>query len=143
MKKRKIGALFIIFFVVFLLTGCNNEEAIYQEAYIKGHEAGYNMAYAENIKEITNLQAQVEQLINNTVRDECFYFAEAYIMSQDLMEDGSYCVCWNVNYSEAQVFLTYTDKPLEEDVPYLLTMFNMGTKDVLDDEVAVIWAAVG
>lgn len=143
MKKRKTGVFFVILFVVFALVGCNNEEAIYQEAYIKGHEAGYNVACNEKSKEINDLQAQIEQLINCTIYDDCFYFAEAFIMSQEKMPDDSYCVCWNVNYSNVQVFLTYIDKPLEEDVPYLLTMFNMGTKDVLDDEVAVIWAAVG
>lgn len=142
MKKRKLSTFFIILFVAFVLAGCSNEETIYQDAYAEGYEAGYNVSYEENIKEINSLQAQVDQLINSTVHDDYFYFAEAYIMSQDIMEDGSYCVCWNANYSEVQVFLTYTDEPLEEEAPYLLTMLNMGTEDTLDDEVAVVWTTV-
>lgn len=138
MKKRKFGVFFIILFVMFIITGCCNEKTIYQDAYAEG----YNVAYDESVKEINNLQAQIDQLINSTVHDDYFYFAEAYIMSQDLMEEGTYCVCWSVNYSEVQVFLTYTAEPLKEDAPYLLTMLNMGTEDTLDDEVAVIWTTV-
>lgn len=112
-----------------------------------GYETGYNAGYfdAKEIyeAEIEKLSKQYEELaLKNLTSNPDYYYAEAYIMSQDKGPDGMIIVAWCVNYSEVQCFLTYEPNYLDEDYPYLLTMYSNGTEDILDDEVAVIWRSI-
>lgn len=110
----------------------------------KGYEEGYLNAKNEYEPELEKLIQQYEELVlKDSVSNPEFYYGEAYILSQEEMPDGMICVTWCVNYSEVQCFITYEIDYLDEDYPYLLTMYSNGTKDTLDDEVVVIWKAIG
>lgn len=108
-----------------------------------GHEVGYDQAENFYWVEFEKLTKQYEELaLNDSTTNPEFYYGEAYIISQDEMPDGMISVSWCVNYSEAQCFITYEPDYLNEEYPYLLTMYSNGTKDTLDDEVVVIWQAI-
>ena len=112
-----------------------------------GYETGYNAGYfdAKEIyePELEKLSKQYEELtLKNLTSNPDYYYAEAYIISQDEGPDDMIVVAWCVNYSEAQCFLTYEPDYLDEDYPYLLTMYSNGTEDILDDEIVVIWQAI-
>lgn len=110
----------------------------------KGYEEGYLNAKNEYEPELEKLIRQYEELVlKDSVSNPEFYYGEAYILNQEEMPDGMICVTWCVNYSEVQCFITYEIDYLDEDYPYLLTMYSNGTKDTLDDEVVVIWKAIG
>ena len=110
---------------------------------VAGHEVGYNKAENFYWVEFEKLTKQYEELaLKDSTTNPEFYYGEAYIVSQDKMPDGMVSVSWCVNYSETQCFITYELDYLNEDYPYLLTMYSNGTKDVLDDEVVVIWQAI-
>ena len=119
----------------------------YDEGKKIGYETGYNAGYfdAKEIyePELEKLSKQYEELtLKNLASNPDYYYAEAYIISQDEGPDDMIVVAWCVNYSEAQCFLTYEPDYLDEDYPYLLTMYSNGTEDILDDEVAVIWRSI-
>ena len=84
----------------------------------------------------------VKKALKNLASNPDYYYTEAYIIGQDEGPDGMIVVAWCVNYSEAQCFLTYEPDYLDEDYPYLLTMYSNGTEDILDDEIVVIWQAI-
>lgn len=108
-----------------------------------GYEQGYLEAESTYEPELEKLTKQYEALVlKDTASNPEFYYGEAYIISQDEMPDGTINVCWCVNYSETQCFITYEPDYLDEEYPYLLTMYSNGTKDTLDDEVVVIWQAI-
>ena len=112
-----------------------------------GYDTGYSAGYFDTKEiyesEIEKLSKQYEGLaLKNITSNPDYYCAEAYIISQDEGLDDMIVVAWCVNYSEAQCFLTYEPDYLDEDYPYLLTMYNNGTEDILDDEVAVIWRSI-
>lgn len=47
-----------------------------------------------------------------------------------------------VDQDKTQIYAVYTgDNEWPNDVPYLLHMDNMGTEDVTDDEVLMVWRA--
>lgn len=112
-----------------------------------GKQAGYEQGYLEAQNtyepELEKLTKQYEALVlRDTTSNPEFYYGEAYIISQDEMPDGMISVSWCVNYSEVECFITYEPDYLNEEYPYLLTMYSNGTKDTLDDEVVVIWQAI-
>ena len=108
-----------------------------------GKWVGYNEAQSVYEPEIAKLSKQYEELaLKDLTSNPEFYYGEAYIINQEKMPDGMIIVCWCVNYSESQCFITYEPDYLDEDYPYLLTMYSNGTKDTLDDEVAVIWQGI-
>ena len=112
-----------------------------------GHEVGYSVGYFDAKEmyehEFENLSNQYEELaLKNLSSNPDYYYIEAYIIGQDEGPDGMIVVAWCVNYSEVQCFLTYEADYLDEDYPYLLTMYSNGTEDILDDEVAVIWRSI-
>lgn len=112
-----------------------------------GKQAGYEQGYLEAQNtyepELEKLTKQYEALaLKDITSNPEFYYGEAYIVSQDEMSDGMISVSWCVNYSEVQCFITYEPEYLDEEYPYLLTMYSNGTKDTLDDEVVVIWQAI-
>lgn len=135
--KKIIMALVAIVFIISSLTICINY----------GKEAGYQDGYFEAEShckpELEKLTKQYEELaLKDLTSNPEFYYGEAYIISQDEMPDGMISVSWCVNYSEVQCFITYEPDYLNEECLYLLTMYSNGTKDTLDDEVAVIWQAI-
>ena len=108
-----------------------------------GYHEGYSEAQCVYEPELEKLTKQYEKLaLKDSTSNPEFYYGEAYIISQDEMPDGMISVSWCVNYSGVQCFITYEPDYLDEDYPYLLTMYSNGTKDMLDDEVAVIWQAI-
>lgn len=115
----------------------------YEEGFNNGFDAAYDEAENSYIEEIEKLTQQYEDLLTkNLTSNPEFYYAEAYIISQEDAEDETVCVTWEVGYSEVQAFVTYENGYLEEDVPYLLTMYSNGTDDILDDEIVIIWGVI-
>lgn len=117
--------------------------------FIEGEEKALNeiqVMYEEHKEEVQSLKKQIRILsvdsLMVTEKVEDTYYGEATIMSQEIMPDGTYNVCWCVNYSEVQCYVTYSDEKLNEDIPYLLTMSSNKTKTTLDDEVVVIWGVI-
>lgn len=105
--------------------------------------AGQQEAKFSYESELEKLSLQYNELnLKGTTSNPDFYYGEAYIISQDEMPNGMISVSWCVNYSEIQCFITYEPDYLDEEYPYLLTMYSNGTKNTLDDEVAVIWQAI-
>lgn len=73
----------------------------------------------------------------------CTTHVAAEIYEQYQNEDGTYSNVFEVDYSEVQAFIWISEKPLPDDVPYLLTMDNKGTlNNPLDDEILVVWMDV-
>lgn len=108
-----------------------------------GYEQGYLEAQNTYEPELEKLTKQYEALATKDLTSNPeFYYAEAYILNQEEGSDDMISVSWCVNYSGVQCFITYEPDYLDEDYPYLLTMYSNGTKDMLDDEVAVIWQAI-
>lgn len=136
MKKIITVLISIAFIIGSYALGINyGEQAGYQEGYFEA-ESHYE-------PELEKLSNQYEELVLKSVASNPeFYYGEAYIISQDKMPDGMVNVTWCVNYSEVQCFVTYEPDYLDEEYPYLLTMYSNGTKDTLDDEVVVIWQAI-
>lgn len=72
----------------------------------------------------------------------CNKHKAAELMSSDLMPDGTYQNVFIVEENETQAFIWVSDNQYS-DVPYLLTMNNMGTQnDPTDDVILVVWACM-
>ena len=136
MKKIITAIMVIIIAVFFGYLGINYGEEI-------GSERGYLEAESYYKPELEKLSKQYEELaLKDVTSNPEFYYAEAYILNQEEGPDEMISVSWCVNYSEVQCFITYEPDYLDEEYPYLLTMYSNGTEDILDDEIAVIWQAI-
>ena len=108
-----------------------------------GYHEGYFEAQSVYEPELKKLTKQYEELaLKDLTSNPEFYYAEAYILNQEEGPDDMINISWCVNYSEVQCFITYELDYMDEDYPYLLTMYSNGTEDTLDDEVVVIWQAI-
>lgn len=67
-----------------------------------------------------------------------FYYYQAEIIAQS---DGI-VTFGGVDVENPQIYIYNAGKELDCDVPYLLTMDNIGTDDISDDIVVVVWACV-
>lgn len=75
---------------------------------------------------------------NTSDKDDGFYYYQAEIIVQS---DGI-VTFGGVDVENPQVYVYNAGKELNPDVPYLLTMDGMGTDDVSDDSIVVVWACV-
>ena len=78
----------------------------YDEGKKIGYDTGYSAGYFDTKEiyepEIENLSKQYEELaLKNITSNPDYYYAEAYIISQDKGLDDMIVVAWCVNYSEA------------------------------------------
>lgn len=105
--------------------------------------AGYQEAKLIYESELEKAVHQYEELnMKGTASNPDFYYGEAYILNQEKIINDVIVITWRVNYSLNQCFLTYSPNYLDEDCPYLLTIDSNKTKDVSDDEIAVIWQGI-
>lgn len=105
--------------------------------------AGYQEAKLIYEPELEKAVHQYEELnLKGTASNPDFYYGEAYIINQEKTVNDVVVVSWQVNYSDTHCYLTYLSDYLNEDYPYLLTIYSNKTEDVLDDEIAVIWQAI-
>lgn len=75
---------------------------------------------------------------NTSDKNDGFYYYQAEIIAQS---DGI-VTFGGVDVENPQVYVYNAGKELNPDVPYLLTMDGMGTDDVTDDNIVVVWACV-
>lgn len=105
-----------------------------------GYDMGYKEAKLMYETELEKSICQYEELnLKETAFNSDFYYGEADIVSQEEMINGLIEVTWRINYSLNQCFITYSPNYLDENHAYLLTIYNNKTKDISDDEIAVIW----
>ena len=82
-----------------------------------------------------------EKVYNTTLPEGMYYLGVEIIEKCDYL-DGKYQYSFGVvddpEYA-GNIFVYVTESNLSEDVPYILTMDNMGTDEVLDDQVVVVW----
>jgi hypothetical protein len=105
--------------------------------------AGYQEAKLIYESELEKAVHQYEELnMKGTASNPDFYYGEAYILNQEKIINDVIVITWRVNYSLNHCFLTYSSDYLDEDCPYLLTIDSNKTKDISDDEIAVIWQGI-
>ena len=75
---------------------------------------------------------------NTSDKDDGFYYYQAEIIVQS---DGI-VTFGGVDVENPQAYVYNAGKELNPDVPYLLTMDGMGTDDVSDDSIVVVWACM-
>lgn len=96
----------------------------------------------ETIQSNEVIQEKVQSTPENTYEplSGCTTHVAAEIYDQYQNEDGTYSNVFGVDYSEVQAFIWISEKPLPDDVPYLLTMDYKDTpNNPLDDEILVVW----
>lgn len=69
-------------------------------------------------------------------------FSEYYLPCEIVATNETSTYFGTVDHDKTQIYAVYTgDNEWPDDVPYLLHMNDMGTEDVTDDEVLMVWRA--
>lgn len=83
-----------------------------------------------------------EEKVYNTDLPEGMYYLGCEIIEKCDYLDGKYQYSFGVvddpNYA-GNIFVYVTESDLSMDVPYILTMDSMGTDELLDDQIVVVW----
>lgn len=77
-----------------------------------------------------------------TYKDNTVIHSEYYLPCEIVATNETSTYFGTVDQDKTQIYAVYTgDNEWPEDVPYLLHMDDMGTEDVADDEVLMVWRA--
>lgn len=86
-----------------------------------------------------------EEKVYNTTLPEGMYYLGVEIIEKCDYLDGKYQYSFGVvddpEYA-GHIFIYVTESDLLINVPYILTMDSMGTDEILDDQIVVVWACV-
>ena len=105
----------------------------------KQEEINYNKDFETVIEE-------VEDERYNTDLPDGMYYLGVEIVEKTIYADNQYQYSFAViddTRFQGQLFIYVTESDLDVNVPYMLTMDDMGTEnDSLDDQIVVIWQNV-
>ena len=90
-------------------------------------------------------ESETEDEWLNTDLPDGMYYLGVQIVDVALMNNGTYLYSFDVvddpNWLN-NIYLYESEKELNTDVPYMLTMDSLGDDDKLNDQIVVVWACV-
>ena len=144
-KKKTIT--YVVMGILSIFVACNLMKTSITDLIPDSHYVDPNKEMEEVISnsesELDN-EIESDEWLNTDLPDNMYYLG-VQIVGETPMTNGSYLYSFEVvddpNWLN-NIYLYESETQLNKDVPYMLTMDNLGDDDKLNDQIVVVWACV-
>lgn len=149
-KKKTVT--YVIMAILCVFVACSLMKTTIQEVipgshYIDPNENKQEQAEMEEVipnSEPESDKAESDEWLNTDLPDGMYYLG-VQIVDVIPMNNGTYLYSFDVvddpNWPN-NIYLYESEKELNSNVPYMLTMDSLGDNDKLNDQIVVVWACV-
>lgn len=147
-KKKTVTYVVMAILCVFVacsLMKTTIQEVIPDNHYVAPNENKKVEEVIPNSEPELNNEPETEDEWLNTDLPDGMYYLGVQIVDVTPMDNGTYLYSFDVvddpNWLN-NIYLYESEKELNTDVPYMLTMDSLGDDDKLNDQIVVVWACV-
>ena len=146
---KKKTATYVVMGILCVFVACSLMKTTIQEVipdshYIDPNENKEVEETVPNSEPETENKTESDEWLNTDLPDGMYYLG-VQIVDVTPMDNGTYLYSFDVvddpNWPN-NIYLYESEKELNPDVPYMLTMDSLGDDDKLNDQIVVVWACV-
>lgn len=144
-KKKTVT--YVVMAILCVFVACSLMKTTIQEVIPGSHHIDPNES--KKVEEVipnseSETEAESDEWLNTDLPENMYYLG-VQIVDETPMTNGSYLYSFEVvddpNWLN-NIYLYESEKKLNPDVPYMLTMDSLGDNDKLNDQIVVVWACV-